>query len=489
MSPERWRISFAAAEAYPFAKVGGLADVACALPRALARRGHDVTLLLPAYPGVGPGADGGTLAVPAGRTAEQVRVLDLGRHHGVRVHAIASDRAFGRARIYGYRDDDARFALFAKAAVAHAAATAAAPDVLHANDWHLGLAPQYAREGPFAARLAATATVLTIHNLAYQGRHVTLTPEALGVAYAPGPLGRFADRLLARGIAAADAVSTVSHRYRDEILSPEHGEGLDPLLRRRRGVLRGILNGLDDTEFDPRRDPAIAARYDAATLPRRALNKAALQQAIGVEPDPRRPLIGMVSRLVDQKGVDVLCAALDQIADMGAEVVVMGLGDRRYGHALRRAAARRPARIAYLATEAEAVARRIYAGADLFLAPSRWEPCGLGPLIALRYGAIPVVRATGGLAETIVDVTRHPGRGLGFTFRERTGAALLQAVAAALDAYDDRSSWEALQRRGMAAEFSWDRAAAEYERLYRDALRRVRGSASPLTRSGSRAPA
>jgi starch synthase len=489
MSQERWRISFAAAEAYPFAKVGGLADVACALPRALAHRGHDVTLLLPAYPGVGSGADGGTLAVPVGAAAAPVRVLDLGRHHGVRVHALANEQAFGRRRVYGYRDDDARFALFAKAAVVHAAASEPVPHILHANDWHLGLAPQYAREGPFAARLAGTATVLTIHNLAYQGRHVTLTPEALGVSYAPAPLGRFADRLLARGIASADAVSTVSHRYRDEILLPEHGEGLDPLLRRRRAVLGGILNGLDYTEFDPRRDPSIAARYDAAALPLRAPNKAALQRASGLEIDQSRPLAGMVSRLVDQKGVDVLCAALDQIADMGAQVVVMGVGDRGYGHALRRAAARRPGRIAYLATEAEAVARRIYAGADLFLAPSRWEPCGLGPLIALRYGAIPVVRATGGLAETIVDVAHHPECGLGFTFRERTAAALLRAVATALDAYEDRERWETLQRRAMAAEFSWDRAAAEYERLYRDALRRARGPLSPMARSGSEAPA
>jgi starch synthase len=464
------RISFAAAEAYPFAKVGGLADVACALPHALASRGHDVTLVLPGYPCVGGEAELGTLEIPVAAGVAAVQVLDLGIHGGVRVHALANDRAFGRGAVYGYPDDDARFALFAKAAVAHAAEVAGGPDVLHCNDWHLGLAPQYARESRFRAALAATATVLTIHNLAYKGRHATLAPEDLGVAYDPPPLAGFADRLLARGIAFADAISTVSHRYRDEILSPEHGLGLDPLLRTRRAALRGILNGLDDAEFDPSRDPDIAVPFDADALDRREANKVVLQRESGLEADARRPLAAMVSRLTDQKGVDIVCAALDEIVAMGAQAAVMGLGNPVYARALQDAAARHPGRIAYLPTDGEAVSRRMYAGADLFLAPSRWEPCGLSPLIALRYGAIPVVRATGGLAETIVDVTRSPARGLGFTFRARTARGLLRAVARALAAYEDRPAWRALQRRAMAARFSWDAAAAEYEQLYADAL-------------------
>ena len=487
MSSTRLRIAFAAAEAYPFAKVGGLADVACALPRALAGRGHDVTVVLPAYPRVGRGADLGMLEIPVAAGREQVQVLDLGVHDGVRVHALAHDSAFGRRSVYGYRDDDARFALFAKAAVAHAGEVACGPDILHCNDWHVGLAPQYAREGPFRAALAATATVLTIHNLAYKGRHATLAPEDLGVAYDPPPLDRFADRLLARGIAFADAVSTVSHRYRDEILSPEHGLGLDPLLRTRRAVLRGILNGLDDAEFDPSRDPDIAAPFDADTLDRRAVNKAVLQRASGLEADASRPLAAMVSRLTDQKGVDIVCAALDEIVAMGAQAAIMGLGDPVYARALRAAAARHRGRVAYLPTDGEAVSRRMYAGADLFLAPSRWEPCGLGPLIALRYGAIPVVRATGGLAETVVDVTRSPARGLGFTFRARTARGLLRAVARALAAYEDRPAWRALQRRAMAARFSWDGAAAEYEQLYDDALAHRRGDPPRARRQRSRA--
>lgn len=466
------RIVYAVAEAHPYTKVGGLADVGGALPKALARRGHDVTLLLPAYPGVGSGPETQRLDVSLGPQQVEIKVVDLGRRHGVRVRALASEPYFDRPDVYGYVDDDVRFTVFAKAAVAYAAARP--PDVLHVNDWHLGLAPQFAREGPFRTELADTACVLTIHNLAYQGRHRTLTPEQLGVTYDPPGLGAQANLLLARGVAFADGVNTVSHGYRKEIVTPEHGKGLDVLLRRRPGALRGIHNGVDHDEFDPACDRNIASRYDAASLERRAPNKAALQRDAGLAPGDERPLAGMVSRLTDQKGVDLVCAGIDRLTRLGLQVAIMGIGDRRHRLALELATARHPGQVAYVPTDSEALARRIYAGVDLFLAPSRWEPCGLGALIALRYGAIPVVRATGGLADTVVDVMRDPVRGLGYTFGAAKPENLVATIANAMAAFADRPRWRTLQRRAMAAEFTWQNAASEYEAMYEDARRECR---------------
>jgi starch synthase len=466
------RVLFAVAEAYPFVKVGGLADVGSALPKALARRGHDIRLVLPGYSCVGEGRWTKSVRIPHRGTDELVHIKSHGSlRGGVDVYSVDSEPYFGREKIYDYDDDDARFTLFSKAVAAFAADPDWVPDVIHTSEWHLGLVPQYVRQGPHRSALARTATVFTIHNMVYQG------PVSHDAELLVGLTDGFDGSLLARGIAFADAVNTVSHHYMEEILTPEYGASLDELLRSRRDRLTGILNGVDYEEFDPATDTQIVARYGPYSLERKKLNKVVLQERAGLATDPDVPLFGMVCRLVDQKGLRLLCGALERIALLGAQVVVMGMGDKRYERALDEAAGRNRGRIAYRPVTEDRLTRLVYAGSDFFLAPSDYEPCGLGPLIALRYGAIPLVRRTGGMMETIRDYSVDPETGLGFTFIPRYPEHLLNGVSTALATYRAPDEFERLQRRGMVANFSWDVPAEQYERLYLDALRRVDDSA------------
>ncbi|WP_166173595.1 glycogen/starch synthase [Rubrobacter tropicus] len=470
MISERLRIVFAIAEAYPFIKVGGLADVGASLPKALARSGHDVKLVLPGYSCVGAGVPLLSFGVPMGTGTERATFAHHGRHRGVDVYSVGGEGYFDREAVYGgYEDDDvAPFIFFSRAVVEFVARSGWRPDVLHCNDWHAGLVPQYLRHGRHGAAFGRTRTVFTIHNLAYQGH---FGPETQALVGMDGE-----GSMLARGIAYADVVNTVSRRYLEEILTVRHGMGMDGLLRARSGDVHGILNGVDYEDFDPRTDPRIAARYDESSLERKRICKAELQRKSGLRVATDLPLLGMVARLVDQKGLDLLCAAVDEVAALGAQLVVMGRGDEHYERALEEAATRLPGAVAYHATPDEALARQVYAGSDLFLAPSAFEPCGLGPLIALRYGTVPVVRRTGGLAETIPDYDRRPSDGLGFNFARRSPRYLVKTVGRALQAYGRRVEWLDLQKRCMTANFSWERAVGEYERLYARALSGSRAS-------------
>jgi starch synthase len=481
------KILFAIAEAYPFIKVGGLADVGASLPKALARLGHDVRLVLPGYSCVGAGRRIASLENPMGPETELVHVNHHGVHGGVSVYALGNESYFDREAVYGgYEDDDvAPFVLFSKAVAAFAARSEWKPDIIHCNDWHLGLVPQYVRYGPDRVALGRTRTVLTIHNLAYQGHLGPETEVLAGLEDGDGSM-------LARGIAFADAVNTVSRSYLEEILTVEHGMGMDGLLRSRTDDLYGILNGVDYEEFAPETDPYIAARYDGSFVEGKRKNKAVLQELSGLEPDVDAPLLGMVARLVDQKGVDLLCSSLDEMTAMDAQVVIMGQGDEHYERALEEAVSRHPGVVAYHATSEEALARQVYAGSDFFLAPSTFEPCGLGPLIALRYGSIPIARRTGGLAETIRDHSRYPESGLGFTFARRSPGSLVKAVSRALETYSRKGEWQALQGRAMGANFSWEDAGRAYERLYasvrggRRTTAPSRTNGAPLTHGGFR---
>jgi starch synthase len=460
------RVLFAAAEAVPFAKVGGLADVAGALPKSIAALGHDVRLVLPAYRGLG-GPVVASFSVALGPLPEQVYVRYLARRAGVDVYTLGSDRWFDRDEPYGYQDRDVLpFVLFSKAVAEYAAQPGWRPDVVHGHDWHCGLVAQEVREGAHRAALDGVGTVFTIHNIAYQGPVGAVTDELIGLTSAGS--------LMERGIAYADVVNTVSPGYLREILDPAHGAGLDSLLRSRAGDLRGILNGVDYEEFDPRCDPWIAARYDGSFATGKHVNKVALQRASGLEPAPYRPLVGMVARLVPQKGVGLVCSALEEITARGAQVVVMGEGEPRYHQKLRAGASRHAGSVAHHATAGEALARQMYAGCDFFLAPSAFEPCGLTPLIALHYGCIPVVRRTGGMADTISDYATHPASGLGFVFDRRRVAALVSAVDRGLDVYRRTAEWHGLVQRAMAADFSWERPAGEYLALYDEAVRKRR---------------
>lgn len=460
------RVLFASAEAYPFVKVGGLADVSGALPKRLAELGFDVRLVIPAYRGLG-GSPVLTFDVPFGPVPERVTVRRLPPLGGVEVLTIGISGWFDRELPYSYQDDDVMpFVLFSKAVTALAAQDAWRPHVIHCNDWHCGLVAQEARQGVHRQALERTAVVFTIHNIEYQGRVGAATDQLIGLPAAGS--------LLERGITFADRVNTVSNRYMQEILTPAQGAGLDGLLRSRGDAACGILNGVDYEEFSPDRDPWIDTRYDGSFVTGKAANKDVLQRLSHLEPAPGRPLFGMVARLVPQKGVGLLTTALEQFVARGAQVVVVGEGPARYRRELQAATRHFPGSVAYHASSDEALARQVYAGSDFFLAPSVFEPCGLTPLIALRYGTIPVVRRTGGLADTVKDYAEDPASGLGFVFVPRRVASMLSAVDNGLALYSREPDWRSLQRRAMAADFSWRAPAREYVVLYEEAARSLR---------------
>jgi starch synthase len=479
MTGRSLRMLIASAEMYPFAKIGGLADVVGALPKQLASMGHDVRVVIPAYRGLG-GEPELTFELTFGNLPQHVVVRRLATQHGVEVLTVGAPGWFDRATPYGYQDEDVLpFVFFGLAVTAYAARSPWRPDVIHANDWHCGLIAQLAREGAYREDLDGVGVVFTIHNIAYQGPLGAATDRLIGLSSW--------ESMLARGIAFADKITTVSGRYLEEVLTPAGGAGMHELLRARRDDAIGILNGVDYTEFSPERDPWLPTRYDGSFIVGKRQNKEALQRCSGLDLEPRRPMFGVVARLVPQKGVGLLCRAVDELVARGGQLVVMGTGERRYRTALRVAAAKHPRSVAFHDTADEGLARLVYAGSDLFLAPSTYEPCGLTPLISLRYGTIPVVRRTGGMADTVVDYAEDPARGLGFTFGARRVDGMLAAADKALAVYHHADEWQRLQHRAMAADFSWRRPAAEYVALYGSAIERRRRSPVPVANHGSHA--
>jgi starch synthase len=463
------QVAFAAAEAAPFAKVGGLADVAGSLPQALVRLGCAVTLYVPLHGTIdrakwGIPDDGIERSVRYGASHVRVAYPAIERE-GVRVVFVANKR-IGRDRVYGAPDDAKRYAFFCRAV---AAALADEPaDVVHAHDWHAALLI------PMIAR--AAATVFTIHNLAYQGKTSAeiLAPVGLPKArVAPEKPGEC--NPMARAIARANIVSTVSPRYAKEILTPEFGEGLEGLLQQRKADVRGIVNGIDTDFFDPAKDPHIAANYSADDRRGKAQCKAALQTEGGLRVDAETPVLGVIGRLVEQKGVDLLTAVAPDLLEGGAQLVVLGTGDPAYEERWRKLRERYPSRLFLTLGFDAGLAQRIYAGCDLFLMPSRFEPCGLGQLISLRYGTIPVVRAVGGLADTVRDLDEHPRDGNGFSFTQYDRAAFSGALARALRAYRrDGDLWNELRGRAMHEDHSWTASAKQYVDVYKLAQKRHR---------------
>ena len=464
------RIAFAAAEAAPYAKVGGLADVAGSLPQALAKLGCEVTLYLPLHGSIdratwGIRDDGTERSVTFGASHVRVAYPSVERD-GVRVVFVANKRV-GRDTIYGAPDDAKRYAFFCRA-VATALVQDEPVDVVHAHDWHAALlVPMIARK---------TATVFTIHNLAYQGKTSADVLAPVGLPKARLPVEKPGEcNPMARAIARADIVSTVSPRYALEILTPEFGEGLDGLLQQRKADLRGIVNGIDTVAFDPARDPHIAARYSADEQRGKLECKAALQSEGGLRVDADTPLLGVIGRLVEQKGIDLLTAVAPDLLEGGAQIAVLGTGDLAYEERWRKLRERYPSRLFLTLGFDAALAQRIYAGCDLFLMPSRFEPCGLGQLISLRYGTIPVVRAVGGLADTVRDLDEHPRDGNGFSFTQYDRTSFSGALARALRGLrrgDD--VWAALRTRAMREDHSWNASASRYLDLYTAAQKRHR---------------
>jgi starch synthase len=469
-------ILFVTSEVAPFSKTGGLGDVAGALPAALAARGHAVSVVTPRYGSIDPAAAGLSPLHRALRVRGEATTVWVAKGRAP-VYFVEHERLFGSRRgLYGdgaadYADNAERFAVLCRAALALPAALGLRPRILHLNDWQTGPAAWMLRHDHAEDRtLAGVRTVFTIHNLAYQGVFSKDVLPAIGL---PWHVFRydameFHDRLnfMKAGLVFSDVLTTVSPTYAREILTPEAGWGLDALLRHRERDLVGILNGIDVDAWDPARDPHLPARYTAADLSGKAACNQALQREMGLPVRRDAPLVGIVGRLVDQKGFDLVDAALPGLLAHDVQLVALGSGQPEHEEAFRRAAAERPDRVAARIGFDEALAHRIEAGADMFLMPSRYEPCGLNQMYSLRYGTVPVVRAVGGLEDTVEDFDGWQ-RGTGFKFREYAPQALLLAMRRALDAYRDARAWRGLVLRGMAQDNSWARSATAYEALYR----------------------
>ncbi len=477
------RVLYVTPELSPWVKIGGLGDVARDLPAALAREGADVRILVPAYPALRAALEAtpvAQLAAPGGEFAA-ARLLEA--RYPVPMYLLECDEYYARpGSAYqspegiDWPDNDLRFGLLSRTAALLGSAGSAlpwTPDVVHCNDWQCGLAPAYLA---FASG-ARAATVMTIHNLGFQGlfprsRLAALAlPEAAFQVEGLEYYGKIS--FLKAGLHYAARLTTVSPAYASEIQTPELGFGLDGLLRHRAPELTGILNGIDTTVWDPACDAHLAAPYDAAHLERKRLNKAALQRAFGLPQSAETPLLGMVSRLVEQKGVDLVPGVAAMLVRARAQLAVLGRGEARLENALRVLAAGYPRAIAVRIGFDEALAHLVEAGADIFVMPSRFEPCGLNQLYSMRYGTPPVVRRTGGLADSVVDASEdnlRAGTATGFAFEAPTRPALRAALKRALDAYRDPATWRALQLNGMARDSSWTPAARATLEVYRRAL-------------------
>jgi starch synthase len=473
-----------ASEMAPYAQTGGLGDVLAALPAALQRAGAAVHVVIPAYRTIDWAAAGaepsGTIDVRTGSSRREVR-LRTARTDAVTVSFVEADDYFGRDHLYGgpygdYGDNAERFAFFSRAVLALAARLEPAPDVIHCHDWQAALVPVLARAFP-DPRLAATRTMFSIHNLGYQGIFPSSVWPLLDLDWSyftPRTLEFYGQvNFLKGGLVFADALTTVSRRYAEEILTPEYGHGLDGVLRERRNVLQGIRNGIDVAEWDPAHDPYIAAPYTVEDPSGKVRCKAALQASFGLRVAPRVPLFGMVSRLADQKGFDILTAIIPELLRHDLQLAVLGNGDARYEQQLVAEGRRAPDRLAIRIAFDTAAAHQVEAGADAFLMPSRYEPCGLNQMYSMRYGTVPIVRATGGLDDTVEEFDPVTHRGTGFKFAPYTPDALLGAVRRALDAYHRSVDWRRLMSAGMRTDFSWTEPAARYLAFYREHLART----------------
>ena len=479
------KVLFAASEVAPFAKTGGLADVAGSLPRALADLGHDVRVVLPRYRQVDRERLGlrhiAQFYVPLAAWKERCDILAGTLGGSVTAYFVNKDIYFDRPSLYGtlhgdYPDNAERFIFFSRSIPELCRAVDFAPDIVHCNDWQTGLVPLYLkRTYAGVPQFVGTRTVFTVHNLGYQGIfwHWDLPLTGLGwEVFTPDGIEFWGNmNLLKAGIVSSDAITTVSQTYAREILTPEYGHGLDGVLRDRIGDLTGIVNGIDYDEWDPAKDRTIAATFSAARLAGKKTCRSALLRELGLPAGPSA-VIGMVTRLSDQKGLDILIDALPAVLATGVRLVVLGTGDERIHQLLRDEAHRHPDQFRLLLTYDDALARRIYAGADMFLMPSRYEPCGLGQMHALRYGTVPVVRRTGGLADTVADHDPVTGQGTGFLFDDYSGEALSACVRRAVAVHARPAAWKRIMQAGMQVDLSWRHSAKEYDKLYRSVLHR-----------------
>lgn len=483
---KKFRIASLASEVAPYSKTGGLADVAKALPKALAARGHEVIILTPYYSFIK--TQGLTLknvdpdppcSIVVGRQQFPVYFKELTLSPNFRIYFVGNEELFGRhSRVYGYAEDNLRFMVFDLACLTLLEHLRFKPHIIHCHDWQSGLVPNLlALHAKAYPSLSKSATVFTIHNLVHQlGGNWWDVPEQSrddGKNNPPGENSKIRYiNFTKRGILFADVINTVSERYAQEILTPEFGQGLDRYLRRRQKDVYGIINGIDYTIYNPAFDQNIKYRYDWNSLRRKKKNKLLLQRTLRMEENPEIPLIGAVSRLSEQKGFDLIMQLVDVLMRLPLQIVVVGSGDKDYIKFFKGAEKKHPRKIGIYTPFSEEMASKVYAASDMFLMPSRFEPCGLSQLISLRYGSIPIVRETGGLSETISNFNPKTHKGNGFVFTKYDKADFLVALVRALENYKYPQVWEFLTWNGMRHSYSWELPATKYLKLYGIALKK-----------------
>jgi starch synthase len=488
-------VLFLSSEVDPFAKTGGLADVSGALPQAIRALDHEIRVMMPRYGLINERKAKlhdmirlKDIGIPAGNRVHPASVKSsfLGNDHGkVQVYFVDNAHLFGRHGLYvhpetkkDYEDNDVRFTFFSRSVLEILKQLGWRPDIIHCNDWQTGLVPAYLKtlysDDPF---YRDTRTVFTVHNMAYQG----IFP-ASSFPITQLPPDQFSEKgveaygnlnLLKSGLVHADAITTVSEKYAEEIrTTDEYGCGLQELLQHRRRDLSGILNGIDYTVWDPSVDEHIPARYDVRNLEVKAENKKALLARMNLPYDEETPVIGIISRLADQKGFDLIGAVINDLAKMNLQLVVLGTGEKKYHDLFEKAVRKYPQKMAAELGFNNELAHWIEAGSDMFLMPSRYEPCGLNQIYSLRYGTIPVVRATGGLDDTIQDYQPSTGEGTGFKFVQYNSTEMLKALHRALHVFANQPAWKKLMKTGMGMDFSWEASAKKYVQLYRNLVRK-----------------
>ena len=471
------KVLFAASEAFPFCKTGGLADVAGSLPVSLAENGDQVAVILPLYDKI-PQQWRERMVYRSYIYVDvawrhQYCGLFVMEYRGVTWYFVDNEHYFRRGRLYGEYDDGERFAFFSKAVVDLMPSLDWMPDVIHCNDWQTALVPIYLKD--VCTRWEAVRrirTVFTIHNIEYQGRYGADSVDQLfGLDrgwYDDGTLRMDGDVNLMKGaMLMADAVTTVSPTYAAQLHDPRYAEGLESVVDAIGWKMHGVVNGIDTVGYDPASDPALPAHYTPEDMGGKAVCKASLQGALGLHQEPDTPLIAMVTRLVGHKGLDLVQQAMDGIMATGCQFVVLGTGDRQYEDFFRWKAGQYPGRLSAQILYAEDLSRRVYAAADLFLMPSRSEPCGLSQMIAMRYGAVPIVRSTGGLADTVRSCQVGQSDGTGYLFGDYDAGAMLSVIGQATGLYrGDRAGFDTVRQRGMTEDFSWTRSADSYRHIY-----------------------
>jgi starch synthase len=472
------RILFAASEGLPFSKTGGLADVIEALPKALVAQGHELAVVLPRYRGIKTSmVVMPSVTIPLGSRLRFPSIADGTMLNGVRYFFVDDPGYFDRDGIYGgsageYPDNAERYSEFCRATIEIAKHVWPA-DVIHCHDWQTALVPTLLRSLYATDPLVKDLPVIfTIHNLGYQGQFPAAVLDRAGIppeVYHPAGLEYYGDvNLLKGGLVYSDYLTTVSKKYAEEIQTPEFGYGLDGVVRSRRDHVVGILNGVDYSVWNPEKDKLIAATYSAKDLSGKHVCKKELLEIFGLSLDyETRPVLGIVSRFADQKGFDLIAAIAKELMQEDVILIVLGTGDRRYEELFDTLANEFPGRVGVRIGYDNELAHKIEAGADMFLMPSRYEPCGLNQIYSLKYGTVPIVRATGGLDDTVESFDVEHGTGTGVKFEPYTGGALLDAVRLALHHFADERIWKRVQLNGMAKDFSWKRPATEYAKLYK----------------------